>query len=239
MNYFATLLFSLIALFLQAEAAPLYKRIYTPTSPVFSLLAIHNGSITNADVLTFNGSSVKVGTDDSPFFGRIDAAAGYVLNVPFTNVTNRTSPVNVLVDEETYQLTTTASNSTVNGTEGFGIDNGYLTFENSTNFLVCSELPLNRTLNETGGFLIYANPKNTSTCEYGPGFSVKLLTELVISFSYSPSTNTGFFKRQLQSIAPAAGFPVKRNTAQHASVEAKRENDAQVNGLLRFFKKFF
>lgn len=230
---FTTLFTFLIALLLQTEAVPITKRIYTPTSPVFSLLAVHNGSITNADVLTFNGSAVKVGSDDSPFFGRIDAERGYVLNVPFTNLTNKTSSTNVLVDEDTYELTVVESNATTNGTKGFGINNGYLTFENSTNFLVCSELPLNRTANETGGFLIYANPKNTSTCEYGPGYQVKLLTELIVSLSYSPSTNTGFFKRQLQSIAPASAFPVKR------LADESIEESEQVNGLLSFFRRFF
>ncbi|EMG49602.1 hypothetical protein SBY92_004500 [Candida maltosa Xu316] len=226
MNFFATLI-TFVVLAFQVQAVAITKRIYTPTSPVFSLLAIPKGNISESDILTFNGSAIKIGSQDSPFFGRIDAQQNYSLNIPFTNNTNKTSPITVQIDED-YKLAVSEANST-NVTTGFGIVNGYLTYANSTGFIVCPDA-LNATVNGTSGFSVYANPKNSTSCPSGEGVDVKLLAELVISYSYTPSTNTGFFKRQLSSTGVNA---VKRVTA--AAEDAVYEE----NSLSRFFKKFF
>lgn len=212
MNTFATLLFTLITFFFQVEAAPF---VFTPSSPIFSLLALHNGTITNANVLTFNGTALKIGTNDFPFLGRIDAEGGYVLHVAATNETtgtNKSVPYTVVVDDETSQLVVVEANSSISSAEEFHLQNGLLSYANSTKFIVCSDAPLNRTLNTTGsGLDVYFNGASNFSCPYGQGTEVSLLASFLADLS---------FKRD---IAPAASFPVKR----------------ELNGLIAFFKRFF
>lgn len=87
-----------------------------------------------------------------------------------------------------------------------------MSYANSTKFIVCSDAPLNRTLNTTGsGLDVYFNGASNFSCPYGQGTEVSLLASFLADLS---------FKRD---IAPAASFPVKRES----------------NGLIAFFKRFF
>ena len=66
--------------------------LLTPTSPVFTLLAIHKGNLTQADIVTFNKTSITIGNRGSPLFGRIDAQNNYTFNIAsFNNINSSTS----------------------------------------------------------------------------------------------------------------------------------------------------
>ncbi|KAI3404064.2 hypothetical protein KGF56_003100 [Candida oxycetoniae] len=203
MNFLTTLLVAIYCLFLQVEAAPLNKRLFAPSSPVFSLIAIHKGEPFHAHLVKFNGSSIKLGSDDKALFGTIEADNGYILNLPTTNGSNITSVSNVVVSNKTQLLETTTKNGSAS--QHFGITNGWLSFLNSTSFLACAELDTSNVTasrnstgysNITGNYDLYFNPKNTTKCPSGVSYDVKLSVQLSVPISFSPETNAGgFFKR--------------------------------------------
>lgn len=198
MRFFETLLFAITWLTLQVAAAPVNKRFFAPSSPTFSLIAVHNGTTFNSNLVKFNGSAIKLGSDDKAFFGTIQADKGYILNLPFTNNSNETSTVNVAVSNKTHLLSTTTKNGSAS--EHFGITNGWLSYLNSTQFLACPETASNATSNSTSNSTIeydlFSNPLNKTKCETGKGYDVKLLVQLSVPISFSPESNSfGFFKR--------------------------------------------
>lgn len=234
MKFFATFLLSISLIFIQcAQAYPILSKkalLLTPTSPVFTLLAIHKGNLTQADIVTFNKTSITIGNRGSPLFGRIDAQNNYTFNIAsFNNINSSTSnsknstfwSINAYVDESNDLLTVATHNKNESSTfetesTGFAIENGYLSYKNSTHFLACptsSSLTTNNgiigggngnnftnsSINGDAGFEIYANPKGKTTCPKGiEGYDIKLLTELIVTYSYSEKFNSnGFFKRQL------------------------------------------
>ncbi|CAD1810885.1 hypothetical protein FOB58_001928 [Candida parapsilosis] len=200
MRFFETLLFAITWLTLQVAAAPVNKRFFSPSSPTFSLIAVHNGTTFNSNLVKFNGSAIKLGSDDKAFFGTIQANKGYILNLPFTNNSNETSTINVAVSNSTHLLTTTTKNGSAS--EHFGITNGWLSYLNSTQFLACPEsasnatATTNSTSNSTIEYDLFSNPLNKTQCETGQGYNVKLLVQLSVPISFSPESNSfGFFKR--------------------------------------------
>ena len=242
MNFFATFLLSILLIFnqyLQIEAYPILSKkslLLTPTSPVFTLLAVHKGNLTQADIVTFNKSSITIGNRGSPLFGRIDGKNNYTLNIAsFNNVTTSTNTrnstiwsINAYIDRSSNLLSagaaaaaeTTHKNneSIIVESNGFAIEDGYLSFENSTNFLACpitTSITNSTTTNGNGNgnnstssngnnngaiaFEIYANPKGKTVCPKNiQGYDIKLLTELIVTYSYSEKFNSnGFFKRQI------------------------------------------
>ncbi|KAI5963717.1 uncharacterized protein KGF55_002597 [Candida pseudojiufengensis] len=202
MQFFTTLLVTIYCLILQVSAAPVDKRFFTPASPTFSLIAIHKGDKFTSNLVKFNGTAIKLGSDDKAFFGTIEADKGYILNLPFTNSSNSSSPIDVVVSNSTKLVSTTTKNGSAS--EHFGITNGWLSFLNSTNFLACPEIIASNITrnssasNQTGEYDLYHNPSNKTKCPSGSGagYDVKLLVQLSIPISFSPEDNTaGFFKR--------------------------------------------
>ncbi|KAG5421284.1 hypothetical protein I9W82_000374 [Candida metapsilosis] len=224
MRLFETLLFAITWLTLQVAAAPVDKRFFAPSSPVFSLIAVHNGTTFNSNLVKFNGSAIKLGSDDKAFFGTIEADKGYVLNLPSTNGSNETSTVNVVVSNKTHLVSTTTKNGSAS--EHFGIVNGWLSYLNSTQFLACpeatedeeesssnstskrskkstkksssvskaSQTPSNSSIE----YDLFANPLNKTKCETGKGYDVKLLVQLSVPVSFTPETNSfGIFRRMI------------------------------------------
>lgn len=220
MQFISTLLLAVYCLLLQVEAAPLAKRYFAPSSPTFSLIAIHKGDKFNSHLVKFNGTAIKLGSDDKAFFGTIEADKGYILNLPNTNGSNSSSITDVVVSNKTHQLEVTTKNGSAS--EHFGITNGWLTFLNSTNFLACPEVLSysnsssnssgsasnitsksrsrfarraleNSTIpaNATGDWDLYHNPTNQTKCPVGTGYDVKLLVQLSLPVSFSPETNNG------------------------------------------------
>ncbi|KAI5965518.1 hypothetical protein KGF57_000784 [Candida theae] len=201
MKIFETLLFAITWLTLQVAAAPVNKRFFSPSSPTFSLIAVHNGTTFNSNLVKFNGSAIKLGSDDKAFFGTIQADKGYILNLPSTNNSNQSSTVNAVVSNQTHLISTTTKNGSAS--EHFGITNGWLSYLNSTQFLACPESASNATSkssnstsNSTIEYDLFANPLNKTKCANGKGYDVKLLVQLSLPISYSPESNSfGFFKR--------------------------------------------
>ncbi|KAI5951216.1 hypothetical protein KGF54_004290 [Candida jiufengensis] len=199
MQFFTTLLVTVYCLILQVSAAPVEKRWLSPSSPTFSLIAIHKGSKFSSNLVKFNGTAVKLGSDDKAFFGTIEADKGYILNLPLTNGSNSSSPIDVVVSNSSHLVSTTTKNGSAS--EHFGIKDGWLSFLNSTQFLACPEIASsnktsNSSSNSTGEYDLYSNPLNKTKCPSGKGYDVKLLVQLSIPISFSPEDNSsGFFKR--------------------------------------------
>lgn len=184
-----TLLFAqLLAIFAVVQAVPITKRLYRPSSQVFSVIAHHEGAVFQYNLLKWNGEDLVLNADEQAFFGRVRASEGYVLNLPGSlktdNATQGTAnTTNVHVDPETYKLTTT--NSAANSTHGFGITAQKLTYKNSTGFLACPDRSYR------GEYSVYWGNNNSTRCPYNAtGYNVELIVETDAYVNYNPSTNS-------------------------------------------------
>ncbi|CAI5757074.1 unnamed protein product [Candida verbasci] len=188
---FQTLLFTLFLCLVQfVSAYPITKRfIISPSSPVFSLIAIHKGEEFQANLVKFNGTSIKLNTKDKALFGQIEASNGYVLNLPSLNSTNATNTtIDVLVNSQNQLVSTTRNGS---ASEHFGINNTFLTFNNSTQFRACPETPLNATTNSSSiEYDLFFDPRNNTRCEFGTGYDVKLLVQVSLPITFNEQTNS-------------------------------------------------
>lgn len=186
---FAALFFFIFVGHVCALALP--KRFYQPTSPMFSMIALHNGSVFQYNLVKYDGTDLLLHADDKAFFGRIKANNGYVLNIPGatgnSNNTNSTSSVppsnvNVRVDKNNKLTTTTRANQS---TTHFGVRRSLLTYKNSTHFKAC---PLT---NYRGEYEIYANNLNKTRCpRNATGYDISLLVQIDATLNYDSSTNT-------------------------------------------------
>lgn len=180
-------------------ALALPKRFYQPTSPMFSMIALHNGSVFQYNLVKYDGEELLLHADEKAFFGRIKANNGYILNIPgasgTSNNTNSSasvppSNVNVHVDKHNKLTTTTKANQS---TTHFGVRKSLLTYKNSTAFKAC---PLH---DYRGEYEIYANPHNGTRCPMNStGYDISLLVQIDATLNYDSSTNTrtnGFRKR--------------------------------------------
>ncbi|KAK6461048.1 hypothetical protein DFJ63DRAFT_314840 [Scheffersomyces coipomensis] len=146
-------------------AAPITN--FNQYSPVFSLIAFHNGSTFTYNLVYFDGIDLKLRSDNALFLGRINSGEDWVLNIPQATQPPPSS-VNVLVEDD-GKLSSTY-NTSEEATSGFAIANSLLTFENSTEFIACS--------NESylGDYDIYIAdsicPNNSS------GFDIVLMVQL-------------------------------------------------------------
>lgn len=183
-------LLSLLVFVTNVCALTLPKRFYQPTSPMFSMIALHNGSVFQYNLVKYDGTDLLLHADDKAFFGRIKANNGYVLNIPgasgSSNNTNSTtvppSNVNVRVDKHNKLTTTTATNKS---STHFGVRKSLLTYKNSTNFKAC---PL-RTYR--GEYEIYTNHHNNTRCPFNAtGYDISLLVQIDATLNYDSSTNT-------------------------------------------------
>lgn len=167
------------------------KRFFQPTSPVFSLIAHHEGKKFQYNLVKFNGTDLVLGADKQAFFGRIKGNHGYVLNLPMANGTNTTFPStrNVYVKDD-YSLGTTMKPNI--SSEHFGIVNSLLTYKNSSRFVACPDQ------STKGQFEIYANTKTKNiTCpSKSRGFDIRLLVQLDAHINYNPKSNKAFAQAQ-------------------------------------------
>lgn len=154
MKLTSLLSFLFLATFLEALPIDKSKRLYQPTSPIFTLIAQHKGEDFKYKLVKFDGKDLILNADESLFFGRIRANGGYTLNIPFgNNTSNYTNPPGVQnasnvssgnglqpplsssVFIDGANKLTVASNRSASF--GFGISNSLLTYQNSTSFLAC------------------------------------------------------------------------------------------------------
>lgn len=177
-------------------AAPLKKRFYSPSSPVFSVIAHHKGRVFSYNLLKFDGEDLLLNADEEAFFGRVRAAQGYILNLPLVNTTtNRTSiddklstpgTINVRVDPKTHKLTTTRKAN--ESSHGFGISKQKLTYHNLTEFLACP------TASYRGEYELYWGGRNVTHCpNNSTGYIVELITQTDATIDYTPETNVDRF----------------------------------------------
>lgn len=182
---FAATFINLILLLTTVLALPLSKRIYRPSSAVFSVIAHHKGAVFQYHLLKYDGKDLVLNADEKAFFGRVRASQGYILNLP-VDITNGTQALaattNVYVNPTTYKLSTT--NSSSNSTTGFGIDRQKLTFNDSTGFLACPDLTYR------GEYHVYWGNHNQTECpNKSRGYDIELIVQTDASISYNPSTN--------------------------------------------------
>jgi hypothetical protein len=216
MQFFAAIL-SILAVLNFVAAYPVEKRFYQPSSPVFSLIAHHQGAVFQYHLVKFDGHDLTLADDVLAFFGRIKANNGYVLNIPkgvnydlnsniasnyinatnytnatsYTNATNSTilpSPQNVYIDKNN-KLTTTKNNTS---TEHFGISHSLLTYKNSTKFLACPTFSYRR------NYDVYFNDGAKKCPRNATGYDITLMVQVDATVNYTPETNKNMFKRMLR-----------------------------------------
>lgn len=189
--HITTLIANFIVLISTILAVPITKRLYRPSSPVFSIIAHHEGAVFQYHLLKWDGKDLVLNADEQAFFGRVRASEGYILNLPGSNHSaNATQSVarttNVHVDPKTFKLTTT--NSSLNSTHGFGIDKQKLTYKNSSAFLAC---PGN---SYRGEYYLYWGNHNKTTCpNKARGYTVDLIVQTDATVNYTPETNVRNF----------------------------------------------
>lgn len=178
----------LLALFTIAQGLPLTKRLYRPSSQVFSIIAHHEGKVFQYNLLKWDGEDLVLNADEEAFFGRVRASEGYILNLPGSDKSSNgtqtvADTVNVHVNPSTYKLTTTTS--AANSTHGFGITAQKLTYKNSTGFLACPNL------NYRGEYSVYWGNKNQTNCPFNAtGYNIELIVQTDATVNYNPLTNT-------------------------------------------------
>lgn len=169
------------------SALPINKRLYKPSSPVFSVIAHHEGAVFQYHLLKWDGHDLVLNTDEAAFFGRIKANNDYILNLPGSNKSANATQIepkttNVYINPETYQLSTTES--PVNATSGFGISHQKLTYKNSTEFLAC---PAN---SFRGEYYVYWGNNNKTECpSQDRGYPIELIVQSDDAINYNPETN--------------------------------------------------
>lgn len=169
------------------SALPISKRLYRPSSPMFSVIAHHEGAVFQYHLLKWDGKDLVLNADEAAFFGRIKADNDYILNLPGSNKSangTQISPhtTSVFVNSTTYQLTTTSSQ--LNASTGFGIDHQKLTYKNSTGFLAC---PSN---SYRGQYSVHWGNHNKTECpNKARGYSIELIVQTDSTINYNPLTN--------------------------------------------------
>lgn len=185
-----TLLVSFFLLCLNAQAIPLptlMKRLYSPNSPTFSVIAHHEGAVFQYNLLKWDGKDLVLNADEQAFFGRVRASEGYILNLPGSNKTagatqGQANTVNVHVDPKTYKLSTTLQ--AANSTTGFGIIEQKLSYKNSTAFLACPDGSYR------DEYHVYWSNNNQTSCPgMLNGYTIELIVQTDAAVTYTPQTN--------------------------------------------------
>lgn len=185
-----TLVLSLFFLCFNAQAIPLpnlFKRLYSPNSPTFSVIAHHEGAVFQYNLLKWDGKDLVLNADEQAFFGRVRASEGYILNLPGSNKTagatqSQANTVNVHVDPKTYKLSTTSQ--AANSTTGFGIIEQKLSYQNSTAFLACPDGSYR------DEYHVYWSNNNQTLCPgMFNGYTIELIVQTDAAVTYTPQTN--------------------------------------------------
>lgn len=170
------------------SAFPLWKRLYRPSSSVFSIIAHHQGKVFQYHLLKWDGTDLVLDADEQAFFGRVRASEGYILNLPGSNKTNgatqaTAATTNVYVHPQTFKLSTTQA--ALNSSTGFGIHSQKLTYNNSPAFLAC---PGN---SYRGEYYVYWGNHNRTICPNNArGYTIELIVQTDATINYNPETNT-------------------------------------------------
>ncbi|KAM3124406.1 hypothetical protein CJJ07_002060 [Candidozyma auris] len=172
---------------LSVTALPINKRLYKPSSPVFSVIAHHEGAVFQYHLLKWDGEDLVLNADEKAFFGRIKASNNYILNLPGSNKSANATQIepkttSVIVDPDTFQLSTTKS--AVNASSGFGIDHQKLTYKNSSQFLAC---PANTYRGEY--YVHWGNHNRTECPNQARGYQIELIVQSDDAINYNPETN--------------------------------------------------
>lgn len=201
-----------LCVYVAAIPLPLFKRLYSPNSPVFSVIAHHEGAVFQYNLLKWDGKDLVLNADEQAFFGRVRASEGYILNLPGSNkTTNGTqdiaNTVNVHVDPKTNKLSTTRNAQ--NSTQGFGIVQQKLSYKNSTEFLACPDGSYRDVYH-----VYWANGGNTTCPGRANGFTIDLIVQIDAAITYTPQTNSQSngtstnMTQPIESLAPAPlGLP--------------------------------
>lgn len=181
------LLTYLLVLLTAVSALPINKRLYKPSSPVFSIIAHHESAVFQYYLLKWDGQDLVLNTDEAAFFGRIKANNDYVLNLPGSEKADNATQIapkttNVYVNPKTFQLSTTEA--PVNASTGFGITDQKLTYQNSTGFLAC---PANTYRGEY--YVHWGNHNKTECPNQDRGYAVELIVQSDDAINYNPETN--------------------------------------------------
>lgn len=183
---------SLFLLYVCLCSAFAFRRFYQPTSPVFSLIAHHEGAVFQYNLVKFDGEDLLLNADESAFFGRIRASTGYVLNIPYGTNSSRNvslpSLTNVHVDTKTGLLSSTkAANASLTH---FGISHSLLSYKNSTSFLACPDMSYR------GQYRVFWKGQNITSCpRNATGYDITLLVQIDATINYDIKTNTDVFPR--------------------------------------------
>ncbi|CAH2351004.1 hypothetical protein CLIB1423_02S10088 [[Candida] railenensis] len=194
MKFFTSIVFLIYTLAATVLAAPLDKRIYQPTSAVFSLIAHHKGAIFQYNLVKFDGTELVLDADDAAFFGRIKGSTGYTLNLPKANVNSSSnstsnstalaSTTSVIVNSKNQLIT---SKTGVNASEDFGVEKSLLTYKGSNKFVACPD----RSYKQQYGIFFQGNVTNSSTIcpNNATGYEIQLMIQVDATLNYSPETN--------------------------------------------------
>lgn len=183
---------SLFLLFVGLCMAFPFRRFYQPTSPVFSLIAHHEGAVFQYNLVKFDGTDLLLNADETAFFGRIRASTGYVLNIPYGTNSSRNvsipSLINVHVDPKTGLLgSTKIANASLTH---FGISHSLLSYKNSTSFLACPDMSYR------GQYRVYWKGQNITSCPRNvTGYDINLLVQIDATINYDTQTNRDVFPR--------------------------------------------
>ncbi|KAK6205205.1 uncharacterized protein RJT21DRAFT_80543 [Scheffersomyces amazonensis] len=180
------LLLTVVGLFLSLVISAPIPVPSQPTSPIFSMIAFHDGAQFRYNLVYFDGVDLKLRSDTNAFFGRINGAENWALNMPISSTENE-QPVNInVVVDEDGKLTST-NNTDVEASSGFAITNSLLTFENSSSFVACSDEGY---LGEYGIYIADANETSECSCPNNiTGYEIVLKVQLDSTVNYNPQSN--------------------------------------------------
>ncbi|CAN3484686.1 hypothetical protein DICA0_F14290 [Diutina catenulata] len=190
--------FVLAFLLALAQAVPLYKRLYQPTSPMVSLIAKGVDNDLNHELVKFDGENLRLLTADDAFFGRIKASVGYVLNIP-GNSTSIPSTQNVHITDD-GQLSSTGSGK--DSAPEFGIKKSLLNIKDSEKFLACPNLDKDdKWDSEKWHEYEYSLYQGDKKCPGdAKGLEVNLQVQLDSTVNYNSETNVQKFRRWVSGI---------------------------------------
>lgn len=188
---------SLINLFIVVQAvlaAPLARRDFETTSPMFTLVAFHRGREFQYNMVKYNGTHLELARDEPAFFGHIEADSGYTLTIPQMSLGPNTAPLMNVIDliEYSYEEAnvTVASDGKLVTKAGeasshFGIENSLLTYKNSSSFMAC---PVWTAKNSTWGLHNWTGHHNSSWAKEHKNVSAIWNQNASVSDSWSNAT---------------------------------------------------
>lgn len=179
-------------------AAPLDKRLYQPTSPVFSLIAHHNGSVFTDNLVKVDSAGLSLLSDNKAFYGRIMASNGYILNLPQDSSNQLVAATTAVYVDKHNQLVTT--DSPVNASSSFGIKHSLLTYKESNQFIACPSF----SFMEDYGIFFKGNATTFVCPGNSSGYDIQLMVQVDATVNYDQESNkNSLTKRFLKFLTSA------------------------------------